>query len=162
MTRVRDVNGRYAPEAGPDLHRAFARMALNQAEPTHAGSLPDRETIKACAPEEGDPDADGTVYLVAMRGYVDAERGERRVVAEYVGSGDAYLARDVEGARLVHHDGEFGITMPTGTVSEIPRSLRVDPEECRHVDEVAHVGEAAKERFQAVLDTHAELLGGSK
>ena len=162
MTRVRDVNGRYAPEAGPDLHRAFARLALNQTEPTHAGSLPDRETIEACAPEEGDPDADGTVYLVAMRGYVDGETHKRRVVAEYVGTGDAYLARDVEGARLVHRDGEFGITMPTDTVSEIPRSLRVDPEECRHVDEVAHVGESEKEAFQTVLDTHAELLGDER
>lgn len=162
MTRVRDVNGRYAPEAGPDLHRAFARMAINQAEPTHIGSFPHRETIEACGPEEGGPDADGCVYLVGMRGYVDAETHERRVVAEYVGTRDAYLERDIEGARLVHRDGEFDVALASGTVEQIPRSLRVDASECRHISEVPHVNERDKEDFQAVLDTHAELLGASK
>ncbi|WP_192927962.1 hypothetical protein [Halococcus salsus] len=47
-------------------------------------------------------------------------------------------------------------------VSEIPHSLRVDHEECRHVEEVAHVGESEKETFQTVLDTYADLLEASE
>lgn len=118
--------------------------------------------IEAFGPEEDTPDTDGTVYLVTLRGYVDAEECERRVVAEYVGTGDAYLARDIEGARLVRHDGEFGIDTSNVAVSEIPRSLRVSCEECRHVDEVAHVREREREDFQTVLDRHAAVLGGDK
>ena len=66
------------------------------------------------------------------------------------------------GARLVHSDGEFALTFPTGTVSAIPCSLRVGPEECRHVEEVVHVGESEKEAFQTVLDTYADLLEASE